>query len=258
MLVTTSHNASEWMEHEAQAMAQSIQGRWVPRGRSSLTRLRTKYGEQRLLLLDRDGTWKYYETGDIPLFFHPSTALLRVKKLLRGEKDPLLEASRASNGDIVLDCTAGLGSDAIVFAYAVGMYGHITAIESEDILYRIVSMGLQAYNSGIPELDEAMRRVQLEKANHLDYLASLSDSSVDIVYFDPMFRHPLEHSASISPLRTVANVEAIGERAIQEARRVARKRIVLKEHTNSPEFDRLGFTYVHRSYSKIAYGVIEC
>jgi 16S rRNA (guanine1516-N2)-methyltransferase len=258
MLVTTSYNASESMELEAQALAEAVQGRFVPRGRSSLTRLRTKYSEEHLLLLDRDGTWKYYETGDIPLFFHPSTALLRVKKLLRGEKDPLLEASKVCHGDVVLDCTAGLGSDAIVFAYAVGPYGHITAIESEDILYRIVSMGLQAYTSNIPELDEAMRRVKLEKANHMDYLSALPDRSVDLIYFDPMFRHPIEHSASISPLRTVANLEAITQNTIQEARRVARKRIVLKEHTHSPEFARLGFEWVHRSYSKIAYGVIEC
>jgi 16S rRNA (guanine1516-N2)-methyltransferase len=258
LLVTTSYDPPDSVTEEAKAAAAELQGQWVPRGKQSLKRLKMKFADPELLLIERDGTWKWYGQEDIPFFFHPSTALLRIKKLLRGESDTLLEACQVEEGDTVVDCTAGLASDAIVLSYAVGSDGHIFALESEYMLYRIVSQGLQVYQTDIEELNEAMRRVSLRHTHHLDALMNMADRSVDIVYFDPMFRRPIEESSWISPMRNAANAEAVQEKTIQEARRVARKRIVIKEHTDSKEFERLGFHTVKRSYSKIAYGVMEC
>jgi 16S rRNA (guanine1516-N2)-methyltransferase len=258
MLVTTSYDPPDSVTEEAILAAAELQGQWVPRGKQSLKRLKTKYADPDLLLIERDGTWKWYGQEDIPFFFHPSTALLRIKRLLRGESDTLLEACQVEEGDTVVDCTAGLASDAIVLSYAVGSDGHIFALESEYMLYRIVSQGLQVYQSGIKELDEAMKRVSLSHIHHLDALRKMADQSVDVVYFDPMFRRPIEESSWLSPMRSAVNAEAVLKKTIAEARRVARKRIVLKEHTDSKEFERLGFHAVKRSYSKIAYGVMEC
>jgi 16S rRNA (guanine1516-N2)-methyltransferase len=61
----------------------------------------------------------------------------------------------------------------------------------------------------------------------------------------------------MSPLRHRANDEAVSLTSIAEARRVARKSIVLKENRDSSEFARLGFEHVLRSTTKTTYGVIR-
>lgn len=102
-----------------------------------------------------------------------------------------------------------------------------------------------------------MRRIEVRHSHHLDYLKSLPDRSVDIVYFDPMFREPIAESASIHPLRHYANGEPLEMESVREAVRVARKTVVMKEARSSGEFERLGFTLPERGKSKITYGVIS-
>ena len=79
-----------------------------------------------------------------------------------------------------------------------------------------------------------------------------------MVYFDPMFRKPLTASNGISPLRSVANHAALSVEAVEEAKRVARSRVVMKEANGSEEFDRLGFKKIMGGkYSKVHYGVMD-
>ena len=103
-----------------------------------------------------------------------------------------------------------------------------------------------------------MRRISVVNEDYLDYLRQQPDNSVDVVYFDPMFRKPLTASSSISPLRGVADHRPLSEDAVVEAFRVARLRVVMKEASGSGEFARLGFhSLVGGKYSKVHYGVIE-
>lgn len=99
--------------------------------------------------------------------------------------------------------------------------------------------------------------IQMKNENHRSYLSSLPKKSVDIVYFDPMFRKPIHESSAIASLRTFANNHALELDVVEEAKRVARKSVVLKEHKESGEFERLGFERRHMNTSKIAYGVIK-
>jgi hypothetical protein len=85
----------------------------------------------------------------------------------------------------------------------------------------------------------------------------LPDRSVDIVYFDPMFRRPVLSSSALRPLRSQAEERPLSEAAVREAVRVARRRVVLKDHRDSGEFERLGFVRRRVSSSKVAYGVID-
>lgn len=255
MLATTSYSPSREAEQRAKRLASELAIRYVPRGTASVRRLGERYGDNRFLLVT-ERELHYYGGGDAPLFFHPSLSLVRVKRLMNGERDGLLDASGAAPGDIVLDCTAGLGADSIVFAYAVGETGEVTAVESEAALYMIVREGLGRYETHLEPFNAAMRRVKLKLGPHLEELARRPDNSVDIVYFDPMFREPVEESSSIGPLRQVANHAPLSREAIREAVRIARKRVVLKEHRDSGEFERLGFPPPARTRTKIAYGVI--
>lgn len=256
MLVTTSYQPSEKAVERAKGLANELQCRWVMRKKDSLSVLKSKYNVSALLIVTNEEI-KYIHHDHPPLFFHPSTALIRIKRLIQGERDTLMECSSMSEGDAVLDCTAGMASDSIVFSYTGGPASQIVALESEFMPFLLLREGLRYYESEITSLNQAMRRIQVECVDHLTYLKKLPDNSFDIVYFDPMFRNPIENSYTLTPLRAVANHKPLQREVIQEAIRTARKTVVLKEHRNSQEFERLGFTQVYKTYSKIAYGVIK-
>ncbi|CAG7648413.1 Ribosomal RNA small subunit methyltransferase J [Paenibacillus allorhizosphaerae] len=242
---------------EARRLALSLGGRFLPRKQMTFAQLRARYGDEDILLISKERI-EYHHERRQPLFFHPSTAAVRVKRLLNGEPDTLLELAGVRAGDAIVDCTAGLGSDSIVFSFAVGSEGSVTALESSRIPAFLLKQGLQAYNSEVTGLNEAMRRIEVICMDHSDYLRSLPDRSVDIVYFDPMFRKPITESASIQAIRGLADERALTAEAVTEARRAACKAVVLKEHRDSPEFERLGFDMARRPSTKIAYGVIRC
>jgi 16S rRNA (guanine1516-N2)-methyltransferase len=257
MLVTTSYKPSEELLFKSQAIADQVGGRFVSRRQFSLPALRKRYTDTDILLLT-DRELRYYPSNEeAAIFFHPSTAAIRVKRLLRGDLDPLISFSGIGEGDSVLDCTAGLASDSIVFSHVVGAAGQVIALESEATLVLLLQEGLNHYVSPIPAINEAMRRIVVKHADHYSYLQSMSDHSVDYIYLDPMFRRPITESSAIMPLREIVNKQAIRLETIAEAKRVARKKIIIKEQRDSDEFVRLGFSTTYRSQTNIAYGVIE-
>ena len=83
--------------------------------------------------------------------------------------------------------------------------------------------------------------MRLSNQDYLSYLKAQPDNSFDIVYFDPMFRHALLDSKNLSPLRQLADNDPVSLEAINEAKRVAKYRVVFKENSRSLEFARLGF-----------------
>lgn len=254
MIVTTAYKPSPELAEYAGRLAQELGCLLVPRKQDSLSRIKKRHGTDSVLVADDNGL-RYYEKSEEPLYFHPSMAYVRVKRLRSGDRDPLIEVSGCQTGDSVLDCTAGLGSDAIVFSYAVGPEGKVVALESEPVLYTVVREGLRAYETIHADVNEALRRIELQCANHMDWLAELPNNSFDIVYFDPMFRRPVHDSSALAPLRGLANSGALEDEAVRHAIRIARKSVVLKEHRESGEFGRLGFE--RRHVNKIAYGVIN-
>ncbi|TDF99847.1 class I SAM-dependent methyltransferase [Paenibacillus piri] len=264
LLITTSYDPqTEQLElaahvteklQELSGLAEPV--RIVSRRQFSIPQLRKRYGSQDVLLVSRERL-EYYHDQQPVMFFHPSTAAIRVKRLMNGEPDTLMQLSAVMPGDRILDCTAGLGSDAIVYSFALAGNGEVTALESKALPYLLLSEGLKSYRSEIPGMDEAMRRIRVRQTDHYNYLKSLPDKSFDVVYFDPMFRRPIRESSSIGAIRDLADPRAVTPDAIAEAVRAARRCVILKEHRGSKEFDRLGFCEIHRSTTKIAYGVIR-
>jgi len=258
VIVTTSVHPSPRARAMAAKLAEELSARLCPR---------RQWTVRKLLAMSEDGTAlvvteeeiRYYAGPDAPpLVYHPSMAFVRVKRLRQGERDPLIEWSGCAEGDRIIDCTAGLASDSLVFSYAAGPSGSVTALESEPVLYALVREGLASYESGLPDVDEALRRIRLRCEDHLTYLSGLPDKSADIVYFDPMFRKPIHESSSIGAIRTVANRNALREEAVRQAVRVARKTVLMKEQFGSEEFERLGFQELpSKKTTKIAYGVIR-
>ena len=256
MLVTTSQNANLGTELKAKKLASEIMFQYAERGTSSLSQLRRRFGDTEILVVNQNDL-KFVNIDRSELFFHPNLAKIRLTSMLKGSKDRLLEVAGVKPGESVLDCTMGLATDAIMFSFAVGKSGKITTVESELITYVLAREGLKNYVSGIKELDESMRAVNVIHADHLDFMRGLPKKCFDVVYFDPMFRRP-DKTVALTPLRKVANQEALKLEAISEAKRVARRVIVLREHINSGEFERLGFQLTAtKQHSSIVYGTIR-
>ncbi|MBB6638324.1 class I SAM-dependent methyltransferase [Cohnella thailandensis] len=258
MIVTTMEKPPAEVIERAKGLAEELSSRYVPRRRETIRGLeRAKADAHDGVLVVGPQELRFVHGEEPPLFFHPSMALIRVKRLREGDTDSLLRAARPSPGDVVLDGTAGLASDALVLSYAVGESGRVIALEASKVLHTVVREGLRTYDTGMDDVNRAMRRIEAVHAEHLAYLKALPDRSVDIVFFDPMFSRPVMESTSILPLRTVARDERLTPETVSEALRVARKRVVLKEHRDSKEFGRLGFAKSRRTASSVAYGVME-
>lgn len=256
MIVTTTEKPDAHTVERAQALAEEWRAAFVPRLRHTIAKLSLMHGDAEVAVVGPKEI-KLVTPEAPPFFFHPSMALIRIKRLMAGETDSMVTVSEAAPGDVVLDCTAGFCSDALVFSYAVGRAGEVIALEASPVLHGIVREGLSLYESGLPEVDRAMRAIKTVKTDYESYLRTMADNSVDIVYFDPMFDRPIESSIALAPIRSQAHKEPLTLESVREAVRVARKVVVLKDHRDSGQFAQLGFGLARKSYSSVAYGVIK-
>jgi len=257
MIVTTSYDPSEALIREARDLAGELRVRAVPRRHMTIRRMQERYRERDVLVVTDTGLTSYRDRHP-PLFFHPGSSYLRVKRMqATGESEPLLSIPDVRPGDTIIDCTAGLCSDAIAFSYAAGEQGEVIAIEADRIISLITRDGLSRATTDLPEFNAAMRRISVVHGQHLDVLRSMPDRSADIVYFDPMFRSPIEESSGISPLRNYAFMQEISAESVAEAKRVARRVVMMKERRGSELFAKLGFVQDDRHNAKIAFGVIR-
>ena len=253
--VTTARKWNDETIALAKATAEKLGIVYAPRLRLSVDEVRERYHVDFVLVAKQD--LLVLDTPQGELFFHPNMAHLRLKNIRKGDGDRMSEAMDLKPGMSVLDCTLGFGADSIVASFVVGPEGSVTGLESQPLIEAVVSRGLSHFAGDTWRIIEAMRRVKTVCTDSLAYLKSQPDKSVDVVYFDPMFRHPLMDSASLTPLRTVANHAALSQEHIEEARRVARHRVVFKENARSGEFARLGFSrIVGGKYSNVLYGVL--
>jgi len=219
------------------------------------------------LSITRQGV--FLTEGQDKLSFHPSMALIRLINLLRGEPDRYLGATQLKAGDSLIDATLGLGSDALIGAWAVGSKGSVLGIEQSPILAAMVQDGINHIREIIPReknqdkqdawlaLAQAAQQIDVCWGEHREFFRHIPSKSVDVVYFDPMFRHTRMQSGSIQPLHRWSDHSPLDHEAVLEACRIARRRVVLKERKSSSEFQRLGFEIVHGGrYSPVDYGVI--
>ena len=253
-IVTTTRKADN--ETFAQEIAKKLGGQFVRREAFSLDALKKIHGAENILLVKKNSLSVVTAEGE--LFFHPNTAHLRIKNLRGGEGDRLIDALKISGGSKVLDCTLGLGSDAIVESFVAGETGKVVALEINPLIAEVVSYGLKNFSEDSPHILEAMRRVEVINADCAEFLKTCPNNSFDAVYFDPMFRRPVKKSSGLNPIRPLADARPLTTEIIREACHIAKFRVVMKEHSGSGEFARLGFEIVDGGkYSSVAFGVIE-
>jgi 16S rRNA (guanine1516-N2)-methyltransferase len=254
--VTTALRNDDKLFQQALEISRDLEVPLIKRNGSSLEELRREGGFQGILVSGNSRLIFAYPGGEF--FYHPGLSKLRIKEIIHGRKDKMIEAMNLEKGDSVLDCTLGIGSDALVASF-FSVDGEIIGLESSPVLSLIVKKGMESYQDEKDStLINSMRRIKILNEDHYSYLQKLPDNSVDIVYFDPMFRVPGKNSPSILAFKPLSNKDALSCETINEAIRVAKKRVVVKESANSNEFRRLGARKISGSkYSPIAYGIIE-
>ena len=253
-VVTTSRDPNESNTQLAEQTAEALGLLFVPRAGHSLDELREAY-DAPCILVAKNGELTL-ETPDGTLFFHPNMSHLRVKNLRKGQPDNMASAMGLAPGMAVLDCTLGFGADAIVASFVTGAEGRVVGLEASPLIAAVTAHGLAHFARESDAMTAAMRRIEVVNTDALDYLRAQTDDAFDVVYFDPMFRHPLMQSENMNPLRYAADHAPVSEAMIAEARRVARARVVLKETSKSTEFARLGFGEIEGGrYSPVRYGV---
>lgn len=256
MIITTGGKANQQSVQNALALADKYGYPYIDRDKQNIDTLFNTYQTDIVITGKEKLTVIPFSTKK-PIYFHPSLSMIRAKRLIKGEKDTFIEAAGIEEGLSVLDCTMGLASDSIIASMVTTARGTVTALEANALLYMMVTEGLKIYHSDVSEFGEAMRRIKTIHVNHTDYLKSLPDNSIDVVYFDPMFQETIESSSSIRKINQQTLKTDLVLETIEEARRVAKKRVVLKDHWKSERFKKLGFKQMKRKNSQIHYGYID-
>lgn len=251
IVVTTSRQAGPEQMQLARAIAERLELPFVAR-----TGAVADLNARAVLVVTRERL--VVETRAGQLYFHPGMAKPRIRSLERGDVDVMVAAMQLEPGDEVLDCTLGLGADAIVSSYVVGSEGRVVGVEGVPVLAEVVRVGLSEYDPEHAAMQAAMRRIEVVAADHAAYLRTLPDKSFDVVYFDPLFREPVQQSVHMRPWRELGVAKPLTRDVVDEARRVARRRVVIKERHGSDVFAELGVeNAVGGRKSRVAYGVID-
>lgn len=245
VIVTTSLRMNDELVDRARQIASELGIDYKERNKQSVRKLLGTF--EAVLVLYKDKLILEQRDGQV-LFFHPDTAMLRIKS----GRDPLLELLGQEKHSII-DCTTGLASDSIVMASA----GHqVTALESSKLVHYIVSLGLQDFDSGLEKVNQAMKSIRTVWTDSLTFLKEQADKSIDVIYFDPMFSEEIKESQNLSGLSGLADRRCLTEEMVAEARRVARERIIVKAHFRDQVFEEFGFKRHVRPNQKFHYGEI--
>ena len=148
----------------------------------------------------------------------------------------------------------GLAGDSIILSY----YEHkVMALEKNKIIYLIVSNGLKNYISHDEKINSSMRRIITHNIDSVKFLKNCPDNSFDIVYFDPMFSHNIEESKNLAGIETLANQDFPTADFLTEAKRVAKKKVIVKAHFKDDIFEKFDFIRLTRKNTKFHYGYID-
>lgn len=206
-----------------------------------------------LIVVEKDGPRIHGDGGTFA--YHPGMAVLRLQQLKRGGKEHLPAALALHEGSRVLDCTLGLAADAAIAAYCVGEKGRVVGVEASTLVHFAVNYGLANYVADDADLTTALRRIEAVCSTAEDYLRQCAPDSFDVVYFDPMFRNPVQGSDGMRALRPFSYEQSLSRTAVKLALEVA-PRVVIKERN---EYILRGYgchEFIGGRYSRVKYGII--
>ncbi len=228
-VVTTSRRYDPRLAELAMGWAERLDARFVPRAERSLQALCGEEGVDAVLTVTAERVSLIIPAEDVKYFFHPSMARVRIRNLIEGMGDPMVTAMGLAEGDRVLDCTLGRATDATVASWVVGEEGRVVGYEAHPLVAALTIDGLEHYEIAGRGVQEAMRRIDAREGDCARVLPTLETGSFDVVYFDPFFEHALERSQAMRPLRRIGVHDRIVTDTFAQARRVARRCVVIKQ-----------------------------
>lgn len=236
LAVTTSGKPEDTVVARAHAAARQWGLPFIPRRKKEPLGPLLESAAEAFIVFERESVSLWDREGSFS--FNPGMAHLRRLRILSGQvggDDALVRVAGLRAGDQFLDCTLGLGQDALVAALVVGPSGRVVGLEKSLALHAVVSEGLNAYDYGP---DSA--RVEPVLADAHAYLRALPSGSFDVVFFDPMFEKPKKSQPSFEMLRRFAEHAPLTPETLAEARRVARRWVVVKGSKYSDDLTKLG------------------
>ena len=246
IIVTTSVKTNLELNGKAQQLADDLRLKYIIRNKETIKQLLSSVDG---VLVVYKNKLSYFE-NDSELFFHLDTTALKIKN---SDNEPLVEIIEEKEQSI-LDCTMGLAGDSILLSY----YGHkVISLEKNNIIHLITTNGLKNYISPNKEINKAMRKIKTHNIDCLDYLKQCPNDNYDIIYFDPMFSHNITESNNLEGILPLANTTFPYEEFVKEAKRVARKKIIVKAHFKDIIFEKYNFTRITRKNTKFHYGFIN-
>ncbi|HEX4384346.1 MAG TPA: class I SAM-dependent methyltransferase [Myxococcales bacterium] len=177
-------------------------------------------------------------------------AFLRLLRTRHGPPDPLVAAADLKPGERVLDATLGLAGDALLAAQATGTT--VVGLEQSGLRAAFTQAGL----TRLPGHGrEPGRLIEVRHEDHRSFLKAQEAGSFDVVLLDPMFRVKGDAGPLFDLLRAHADHEPLTLETLNEARRVAKRGVLIKDHARGAELQRLGLTpRLSRRMAVIAFG----
>ena len=254
--VTTIRNPSSAMMEEAKQRGQSLGFPYVRR-EDTLEDMAVHSHVSGFLIYGK--VLPYYWNQGEEYRFHMGTAVLRISQMEKGNQDRLCRLLPQEGPCEVLDCTFGQAGDSSTMSWFLQGRGQVTALEKSPILYEIGRAGILGYRDKRPSRMEAVRRIHLIHADYRTFLQEAGKKSYDVIYFDPMFHHPVKREVNdMEGFRRAASYDSLAEEVLRLSMTVARKRIIVKERPFSPLFKNGLFTAVYgKKGQSTAYGVID-
>lgn len=244
--VTTTSRVTDEIVDKAMIISEELSTQYYPRNKIGLDKLMKANNLDYVLVVEKDKLT--INSSENSFHWHPNTSKLKLRALDRGDKIPMIKAMNLQEGDSVLDCTLGLAGDGIVSSAVVGDNGKIVGLEADKYIAYLTKDGLKNYSQVDDRTKSYMERITVINERYEDYLKTLEANSFDVVYFDPMFVNPNEKSSALNTLSTFADHSPLTVENLNEAMRVARKRVVVKLRYGSQDFLRLGVKeYVGKS-----------
>jgi len=256
MIVTTAGRTNENMIKLANKVAKDLLINFVERRKRSIDEIQAIVNED-VLVVGKNRLEIYPLHSNEPIFFHPNSSMFRIKRIMCGEIDPFIQTCGLLKGSSILDCTLGLGSDSITASYWVGQTGRVVGVEGNQYIAYLVRRGLKTWKSDDQDINQAMERIEVIHSDYLSFLQGCPTDGYDVVYFDPMFEESIDESDGISGIKQLALRSPLDIEVIEEAKRVAKYRVVMKDHWKSERFAQFGFSVIVRKTSKFHFGFIE-
>ena len=254
--VTTIRNSTAPIIEETKARAQVLGFPYFKR-EDTLEEMAARYHVDGFLIYGKQ--LPYYWNGGEEYRFHMGTAVLRTSQMEKGNQDRLCRLLPTDDFCSVLDCTFGQAGDSSTMSWYLLDRGQVTALEKSPILYEIGRAGIAGYVDKDEKLTKAVRRISLWHQDFKTFLQQAAPKSFDVIYFDPMFHHPVKREVNdMEGFRRAASYDGLAEEVLRLAMKVARKKIIVKERPFSPLFRNGLFTEVHgKKGQTTAYGVIN-